>query len=66
MMDVSALASAASVSSTASIQGQASVLVLKKAMQMQQESAMQLLQALPQPTGPTPGATVGGTIDTFV
>lgn len=65
-MDVSALASAVSASSSATVQGQASLLVLKKAMQMQEANAAQLLQALPKPSGPTPGATVGGTIDTFV
>lgn len=64
-MNVSALASAASASSAATVQGQASLLVLKKAMQLQQANAMQLLQTLPQPAGPTPGATVGGTIDIF-
>ena len=40
------------------------MLVLKKAMQIQETNALQLLQALPQPM-PTPGAAVGGTIDTY-
>ena len=63
-MDVSAAASAISANSLATVQNQASMLVLKKSLQIQQTNALQLLQALPQPT-PTPGATVGGTIDTF-
>lgn len=65
-MNVSALASTASANSAATVQGQASLLVLKKAMDLQQANAAQLLQALPPPSGPTPGTTVGGTIDTFV
>lgn len=65
-MNVSALASAASTHSTATVQGQASLLALKKAMDLQQANAAQLLQTLPQPAGPVPGAVVGGKIDTFV
>jgi putative motility protein YjfB-like len=66
-MNVSTLAAAASANSMATVQGQASLLVLKKAMELQQSNAAQLLQALPQPAaGPTPGATLGGSIDTFV
>ena len=65
-MNVSAFASAASAGHTATVQGQASLLVLKKAMDLQQANAVQLLQALPRPAAlPAPGATVGGTIDTF-
>jgi len=63
-MDVSAAAGAASASSLATVQGQASMLVLKKAMELQAAHALQLLQGLPQPM-PTPGATVGGTINTY-
>ena len=64
-MNISALASAASANSPATIQGQASLLVLKKAMDLQQANAAQLLQSLPPPISPTPGATVGGVINTF-
>jgi len=64
-MNVSLLASAASSNGAATVQGQASLLVFKKAMEMQQANAVQLLQAPPQPT-PVPGATVGRTIDAFV
>ena len=63
-MDVSAAASAASASSLATVQGQASMLVLTKAMELQAANALQLLQGLPQAT-PTPGAALGGTINTY-
>ncbi len=63
-MDVSAAVSAASAASPGSVQGQASLLMLKKAMELQKANAAQLLQTLPQAT-PTPGATVGGTINTY-
>lgn len=63
-MNVSATVSAASTGSLATVQGQASLLVQKKAMQLQEANALQLLQTLPQPTPPL-GATVGGTINTF-
>ena len=65
-MDISTVASIASANATASLQAQASVLVLKKAMELQTLNAAQLLQALTTPAGPTPGATIGGTIDVFV
>jgi len=65
-MDISTVASIASANATASLQAQASVLVLKKAMDLQALNAAQLLQALPTSTGPTPGAFIGGTIDVFV
>jgi hypothetical protein len=63
-MNVPALASA---NSAATVQAQASLLVLRKAMELQRSSAAQLLQALPQPAAtPAADATVGGTIDIFV
>lgn len=64
-MNVSALASVASANSAATVQGQASLLVLKKAMDIQQANAAQLLHALPPPVSSIPGATVGGTINTY-
>jgi len=65
-MSVSALTSAASASSAATVQNQASLVMMKKAMELQQANAAQLLEAVPPPAvGPTPGATVGGTIDIF-
>ena len=63
-MDVGAFASAVSANSLARVQEQASLLVLKKANDMHKEGVLQLLQTLPQAT-PTPGATLGGTINTY-
>lgn len=61
-MDVAAL----SASHLADVQSQASFLVLRKALDLQQSSALQLLQALPQMTSSSnPTATVGRNIDTF-
>ena len=66
-MNVATIAAAASANSAATVQAQASLLVLRKAMDLQQSHAVQLLQALPQPAvAPIPGATVGGSIDLFV
>ena len=65
-MDISTIASFASANASASLKAQASLLVLKKAMELQTLNTAQLLQTLPASTGPTPGATVGGTIDVFV
>lgn len=65
-MNVSSLVTNASVSAPASIQGQASVLVLKKAMQIQEASALQLVQAVANPTPASPpDAPLGRTIDIF-
>ncbi|MCC4116826.1 YjfB family protein [Aromatoleum toluclasticum] len=65
-MDITMIASIASANASASLQAQASVLVLRKAMELQTLNAAQLLQAFPTPAGPTPGASIGGTIDVFV
>ena len=65
-MDITAIASAVSANASTQLQSQASLLVLKKAMEMQQTQAALLLQALPQATpAPNPSATLGGTVDTF-
>lgn len=59
-------AAAISANSLAMIQAQASVLVLKKSLDLQASLALQLLEALPPPTAvPDPAATVGGRIDTY-
>ncbi len=63
-MDVSAIASAASANAMAEVQQEAAVSVLKKTMDIQEQSAMQLLQAIPQPAAPSVG-TAGGYIDTW-
>lgn len=59
-------AAAISANSLAMIQAQASVLVLKKSLDLQATLALQLLEALPQPVSvPDPAATLGGRIDTY-
>lgn len=65
-VDISTVASIASANASTSLKAEASVLVLKKAMELQELNAAQLLLALPPPSGPTPGAVIGGTIDVFV
>lgn len=65
-MDISTVASIASANASTSLKAEASVLVLKRAMELEALNAVQLLQALPPPSGPTPGASIGGTIDVFV
>lgn len=63
-MDVSSIASAASRNAMAQIQDKAATLVLRKALDAQEQSAMQLLQAVPAPP-PMPTGTAGGVIDTW-
>jgi hypothetical protein len=59
-------AAAISANSLARVQAQASVLVLKESLDMQESLALQLLGALPQPVAaPDPAATLGGRIDTY-
>lgn len=65
-MNISSLATNASVSAPASLQGQASVLVLKKAVQLQEASALQLLQSVAPPAqAPRSVGSIGGNVDTF-
>ncbi|MCK9260952.1 MAG: YjfB family protein [Azoarcus sp.] len=64
-MDVSSIAAAASANAAAQVQQEVSVSVLKKAMDIQEQSAMQLLEALP-PVPAAPTGTAGGVIDTWV
>ncbi len=64
-MDVSSIAAAASANASAEVQAQASVRVLKIAMDIQTESAMQLLQAIPAPPTSAVGSTSGGVVDTW-
>lgn len=64
-MNVSSAAAAASSANLASVQGQASLMVFKKAVDLQEANALQLLQTIPQPAPLNPAATVGGRIDTY-
>ena len=63
-MDVSSIAAAASANSAAQLQQEVSVSVLKMAMDIQEQSALQLLEALP-PVPAASGGTAGGVIDTW-
>jgi hypothetical protein len=63
-MDVAPIAAAASSNAMAEVQHEAAVSVLKKTMDIQEQSAIQLLQAIPQPPAPSVG-TAGGYIDTW-
>ena len=63
-MDTASIAAAISANAMADVQHEASISVLKKAMDIEQQSAMQLLQAIPQPPAPSVG-TAGGYIDTW-
>jgi putative motility protein YjfB-like len=58
-------AASISASSLAQVQAQASMLVLRKALDLQAASALQLLQALPPTPVLDPAATLGGRIDTY-
>ena len=60
-MDISALASVSASLSQAQVGDAVGTLVLKKAMDIQAQSAMQLLEALPQvPSNP---ANLGNSVD---
>ncbi len=61
-MDVSAVAKLATAMSQAETATAVNTAVLKKSMDLQQESVMMLLQALPQAVNP---AHLGQTIDVF-
>lgn len=65
-MDVvtSSAASSASAATPGSVQGAASVRVLKKAMDLQAASATQLIASLPQPALATSGS-LGTKVNTF-
>lgn len=65
-MDVSSAAASISAMTLANYQAQASLMVLKKSLDLQAASALQLVQAVPHPPAPNPSATVGGRVDVFV
>ncbi|MFA7606594.1 MAG: YjfB family protein [Rhodocyclaceae bacterium] len=63
-MNVSTIAAMASAHSQATLQQEVSLTVLKKALDMQGEGALQLLEAVPElPVAPV--GTAGGVIDTW-
>jgi hypothetical protein len=60
----SSTVAAASAASQGSVQGSAAISVMKKALNLQANSAAQLIQALPQPGLATSGS-VGTKVNTF-
>ena len=65
-MNISTVAAAVSTQSQTAVQGQAELLVMKKAMDLQEANALQLLQTLPQPMQAAPGSALGSVVNTFV
>lgn len=64
-MDVTAVAAFSSAQALSKVQAEVGVSVLRKALDLQQSSALQFLQALPQPVQVVSAAT-GGNIDLYV
>jgi hypothetical protein len=63
-MDASSINASSSLITSLSADNTAGTFVLKKAMQIQEESAAQLINSLPQPAKTSPGSTLGSNIDT--
>lgn len=67
-MEIGSIAAAATQNAATNLHQAVSVSVLKKAIDMQSENALALLQALPTPQpqpASVPIGTSGGTIDTY-
>lgn len=62
-MEISSVAASVSATSLAKVQAQVSVTLLRKALDIQQANALQLLQAVPAPA-PTSTGSIGTIIDT--
>jgi hypothetical protein len=65
-MDVSSVNAASSLITSLSADNTAGVYALKKAMEIQQESAAQLISGLPQPGNVSSASTLGSSINTKV
>lgn len=63
-MEVSSIAAYASANAMQQLQQQVSVALLKKAMEVQGQAALQLLEALPQ-AAPAASGPTGTVIDTY-
>lgn len=63
-MDVSSIASVATELSQARTADAVAIAVLRKALDVQEQGALQLIQALPQPMTSNP-PNLGNTINTF-
>ena len=64
-MDTSAIASLATGMSQSRVADAVQIAVLKKAIDIGASSALQLLQALPEPTPVSNPAHLGNSVDTF-
>ena len=65
-MEIGSIAAAATQNAATNLHQAVSIGVLKKAIDMQSENALALLQALPAPQpAPVPIGTSGGNIDTY-
>lgn len=62
-MDVSSINASTSLITSLSADNTAATFVLKKAMQLQEESAAQLINSLPQPAKVSSSSTLGSNID---
>ena len=63
-MDINSIASASTELSQARIADAVSIAVLRKTLDIQEQTAMQLIQALPQPVTSSP-PNLGNTVNTF-
>ncbi len=63
-MDTAAIAATVSDQAMGTVKGAAQIAVLKKSMEMQGQSALQLVQALPQPPAVAPGQP-GALVNTY-
>ena len=63
-MDVSSIASASTAISQAKTGDAVAIAVLRKSLDIQQQSALQLIQALPQPATNSP-PNLGTSVNTF-
>jgi hypothetical protein len=61
-MEISSLANAASSAAVGSTEAAASTMMLRKALDMQQQTALSLLQSVPQPTYSNP-PKLGNAVD---
>jgi uncharacterized protein (DUF1778 family) len=63
-MNISSVSQATSAASQAATGEAAAVMVLKKALELQSQSALQLIDALPQPAANNP-PNLGNSLNTF-
>ena len=63
-MDINSIGSASAALSQASTGDAVAIAVLRKSLDIQAQNAMQLLQALPQPTTNSP-PNLGSSVNTF-